>query len=322
MKIANIPYECYGLHEHYILIEPHEVFELRLEDVSVLQRIGNHIKVIFTVSDNLSSHFFNVLRFFCDSNKFILLIGDECLLKYIEESKTFQLSTHEIVLKNSYSCIVIKRKASSSKCSDIIELNCLSLGICHRPQKSYSEKLGKIIAESQTSDDMKVKFEDGKLWNYYGRPFREWVKEYLSGDCIKYSQIMQLYLQVLKEIFSSTDICGCAKDKYVRNLYKYSPYVGYFLNVVSNIVYSKSEVSYNNITLAASKVYNLNMDDFAALRAIDHLSRLLCSSVECHALIQSIVSCRIVSNYEVFLYVISIVSDIRRRANLLLRNGR
>ena len=322
MKMVNTSYECYGLHEHFIQIESHEVFELLLEDVSLLQQIGNHIKVIFTVSDNLSSHFFNVLRFFCDTNKFILLIGNKCLLEYIEKSKTFQLSTHEIVLKNSSSCVVIKRKANSSKCSDIIELNCLSLGICHRPQKSYSEKLGKIIAESQTSDDMKVKFEDGKLWNYYGRPFREWVKEYLNGDCIKYSQIMQIYLQVLKEIISSTDICGCAKDKHVHNLYKYSPYVGYFLNVISDIVYSKSETSYNNITLAALKVYNFNMDDSAALRAIDHLSRLLCSSVESHALIQNIVSCRTVSNYEVFLYVISIISDIRRRAIFVLRNGR
>lgn len=322
MKTVNISYECYGLHEHFIQIKLCEVFTLLSEDVSVLQRIGNNIKVIFTISDNLSSHFFNVLRFFCDTNKLILLIGSNRLLEYIEKSKTLQLSTNEIVSKGVSSCVVIKREENSSKFSDIIELNCLSLGICHRPQKSYSEKVGKIIAESQSSDGMNVKFEDGKLWNYYGQSFCEWVKEYFNGDCIRYSQKIQMYLQVLKEILSSTDICDCEKDRYMYNLYKYSPYVGYFLNVISAIVYDRSEASYNNITLAASKVYNLNMDDSAALRAIDHLSHLVNSSVESQSLIKNIVDSKLVSNYEVFLYVISIMSDIRRRANFVLRNGR
>lgn len=322
MRIVECLYDCYGVHDKAVETTSHNVLVVFSEDISDLSKVDDNVKVIMTIKPNLSSHFFNVLRFYCDANQLLLLVGNQEVLDYINGDKNLHFSNDGIVAEDGSDCIVIKKSENLSKFSDIIELNCTSFGICHRPNKKFSEEAGTRIAKSQSLDGFTATYSNGKVWNYYGTAFSSVVDQFVDGNFDEYGKILNSYLLVLRRIIGSEHIDDAEKEKAIFDLYRYSPYVGYFLNVISAYVHRKSESIYNAITLEAAKKYNLNMNDDNALQVIEHLRHLLSEREECKILIKKTTGISCSSNYEVYLYIVSIMSDIRRRANGILQNGR
>jgi len=322
MRTISLLYDCYGVSNNNEKINAQDVFILFSEDIHALKSVDSNVKAVMTINGNLSSHFFNVLRFFCDTNHLVLIVGSKELLQLINGNKTLLLSKDQIIVNDSNSTLIIKKDDDHNKFNDIIELNCSSFGICHRPNKIYNVEEGKMIAQSQTFDDLTAKYYKGKIWNYYGMSFRQVTNHFLEDEFSKYLSYLKVYLNVLKDIIVNTNADDCLKKKLKYDLYKYSPFVGYFLNVISYVVYTKSEVLFDRITLEAAKKYNLNMDDSMALKTIEHLSTIISLPQEDRETIISSIGGEHVSNYEVCLYLISGMSDLRRRSNQILQNGR
>lgn len=322
MRIVECLYDCYGIHDKTVETTSNNVLVLFSENISALSNVDDNVKVIMTIKPNLSSHFFNVLRFYCDANQLLLVVGSQEVLDYINGDKSLRFSNDSILVEDGSGCIVINKVENLSKFSDIIELNCTSFGICHRPNKTFSKEAGTRIAKSQSLDGFTATYSNGKVWNYYGIAFSAVVHHFVDDNFDEYGRILDSYLLVLRRIIGSEHINDAENEKAIFELYRYSPYVGYFLNVISAIVHRNSESIYNAITLEAAKKYNLNMSDDTALQVIEYLRYLLRKREECKILIKKITGVSCSSNYEVCLYIVSIMSDIRRRANGILQNGR
>lgn len=315
-----MPFECYGLNNAVAKVKSSEVLTLFFENVANLASIERTIKVIIVVNANLSSHFFNVLRCFCDTNKLILLIGNEKIIRFLDRDELL-ISQNSIIAKGKSSCLLIKKVEDFSKFNDIIELNCSSHEICHRPNKLFDKKTGEMIVRAQSFDCFTVEFKQGKLWYDYGKSFSNFVINYLD-DPFKYSDILTTYLDVLQEIFMSNNLDNSEKERLKYELYRYSPFVGYFLNVISYYIYNYSEKTFDTISLESAKQYNLNMDDSVAITTIVLLKKLLKFPWDIKIYTNIIPPNDLSVRYVTYLYIVSIMSDLRRRANSIITGKR
>ncbi|MBO5312372.1 MAG: hypothetical protein J6B29_00255 [Clostridia bacterium] len=321
MKTICMQFDCYGVPYGTHSIRSNEVIIFNSESVSDLKNIAIDTRLVITKNVKLSSHFFNVLRYYCDYHKIILLIANEEILNFIQEGKSFTISKNELVVNDGENgVIVIRRESVGEKFNDIIELNCKSSSVCLRPQKSYNSTVGELIVDSQREEGLLTELRDGRLWINFEKSLPQIVADMIENDSERYSEKLLCFLNTIKSVISSNEMERKREEELVYQLYRFSPYVGYYVNIISSRVYARSQEAYDEIALEAAKQYNLNMDDVQALKTVNLLIDLLGNIESMKSFVNELTNGKCYSNYEAFLFVVSIMSDLRRRAVYIIEN--
>ncbi len=285
-----------------------------LFDISItsLLDLDENVELIFTKYDGTSSHFLNVLKYYALSHNTIIIFGNSItnITKCLSDGIAIEISESCITIYGEQTCIFKRDNGISPAFSSNICYNTATNEICFRPQKIYSSEMGNLISCAQQTVDFSTIYKKGRLWTKMRISTCSMVDFYLKSFN-EYLQLNKIYIDCLEKILNSNK-CRELDKTMIIEFYRYSPYVGYFLNVVTKKVSFKNKDAYDAITIHTSNVFNLSMADKEAMHTLNTLRELINDE---HSFNDYFAHYKFVSSNEnKMLFIVSLLSDIRRYA--------
>lgn len=316
--VQNSFYYCFGLTNNDGNFKHSEYLFTRVIDHSLLYSLSKEIKLVIVTSCAFSSHILNYLRYISYESGIVVLMLKDVDEGLIPESAEIIVEKNRIVFTNGESSFLVQYVESEEQFNDTIEFNCSNSSICFRPHKQYNIDSIKSICEVQTSNNWIVFGSKNKLWYQCKEPFIRIVRKYVD-ERESYVKIVNNILRDYKTIISDMAFNNQKTNKAI--LYRSSPFVGYFINPLSYAVYSASPTDYSSITLAASKTYNLSMSVQELTILIDELISSTDNYIDLEEYALAKFAYHSKNEYGIFLFVITILSDIRRTLLNTLNEG-
>lgn len=313
MKVVNSEYEILGTFEENVAIPFSEIEIFHFCNTIDLSRIKTATRLIAVLDKNLSSHIFNVLRYFAHERNLLLIIGcNEFFIHSFAPSDSVVVFEDKIEIHAVENSMEIIKVAKAEPFDDVIKLNCVTSEICFRPQKNYPSAYAYALALCQTTKNYSVVAKGGRLWYLFGASPREFTHYLVEKDEQEYKNALYSFLSSLERIFLAGQLCQ-DKDGLLLELYRYSPFVGFLLNILSAEVFAYSNEKYYDIVLEGSKLYNVDMSTPRALSALQYLKQLLQSQE--HSWGDVDFDDGRIFKFEKYLFITSVASDLRRKAH-------
>lgn len=317
MKVVNSEYELLGTFEENTAIPFSEIEFFPSCSTTELSRTTKATRLVAVLDKNLSSHIFNVIRYFAHEKNLLLIIGcNEFFVHSFASSDFVVVFKDKIKIYTEESSIEIIKVARTEPFDDVIKLNCATTEICFRPQKKYPSAYADALVLCQTTNSYSVTTKAGRLWYLFGVSPREFMHYLVEKDEQEYKNSLYAFLSSLESVFSAGQVCAQDKDRLLMELYRYSPFVGFLLNILSAEVFAYSNEKYYDIILEGSKLYNVDMSSPRALSALQCLKQLLQSQENSWENI--VFDDGAIFKFEKYLFITSVASDLRRTAHGML----
>ena len=317
MKVVNSEYELLGAFEENMAIQFSEIEIFHSCNAIELSRTTTATRLIAVLDKNLSSHIFNVIRYFAHERDLLLIIGcNEFFVRSFAPSDSVVVFKNKIEIHTEENRIEIIKVARTDPFDDVIKLNCTTSEICFRPQKKYPSALADALVLYQTTKNYSVVAKDGRLWYLFNVSPREFTHYLVEKGEQEYKNALSSFLSSLERIFLASQACEQDKEKLLMELYRYSPFVGFLLNIIAAEVFAYSNEKYYDIILEGSKLYNVDMPAPRALSALQCLKRLLQSQENSCGDI--VFDDGPIFKFEKYLFITSVASDLRRKAHGIL----
>lgn len=302
-------------------IKHDEIFIIQNNDFEILNSISMEYKTIALININLSSHFMNIVRKKLGIDKYRFILGGDKLKELIDNTLSDLIvdKEHNIIKVENIEYIFNKFDSYANVSYDI-DFNLLTKEYCMRPKKKYGNIYLQIMASAMEGfHGKKCHIIENQVW-FSGGLLPSELYEWCLQNFDLYLQELHSSLSVFRNIFLMDGMDDKISCDFLSSYYQYTDYIGSITDVVSYKIWNLSTPEKIFILQTSSSLlFTLDDNIDVALKVIELLQIKLCCENELITYCNERVGQKC-NREECLYFVMNIMSDIRRKAMITLRN--